>query len=75
MRWVASSRRLEAVLDSKWYRQTKFIVAAVAIAVAGSLGAAAYVSSTVPDYATPGASSQCDLPFAQRTGGWVCPSP
>jgi hypothetical protein len=66
---------MEAALDWKRYRQAKFIGVALLLAAAASLGAAAYVSNTRPGYLTPGASSQCDLPLAQRTGGWACPSP
>lgn len=64
----------EAVLDAKWYRQAKFIVAALALAIAGSVGAATYASNT-DSPATPGASNQCDLPPEQRAGGWICTTP
>ena len=63
-------------MDPKWYRQTKFVVAGLALAAAVSLGAAAYVANSDADYlAPPGSANQCDLPLAQRTGGWVCPTP
>jgi len=63
-------------MDSKPYRQTKFIVAALAIIVAVALGAVAYAVNTGPDYlVTPSSSDQCDLPVAQRTGGWSCYTP
>jgi hypothetical protein len=68
---------MEAVLDWQRYRRAKFIGVALLLAAAASLGAAAYVSNTntLPDYLRPVASNQCDLPLAQRTGGWACPSP
>ena len=62
-------------MDSNWYRRKKLSVLALVVCVAASLGAAAYGSNAVPDYLTPGAPNQCDLPLSQRTGGWTCPSP
>lgn len=64
------------MLDVKRSGQAKFIVAALVLAVATSLGVAAFAFNTVQDSrTTPGWSSQCDLPLEQRTGGWVCPMP
>ena len=63
-------------MDSKRFRQTRLIVAALALAVAGAVGAAAYATDIGRDYlVTPTSSDQCDLPVAQRTGGWFCYTP
>lgn len=57
-------------------RRPKLIVAALALVVAGAVGAAAYATNTGRDYlGTPSSSDQCDLSVAQRTGGWVCYGP
>jgi hypothetical protein len=62
-------------LDVRGNRQTNFIVAALALVAAASLGVA-YASNIARDNrSSPGASNQCDLPLEQRTGGWVCPTP
>ncbi|MEP7370312.1 MAG: hypothetical protein ABI662_11700 [Dermatophilaceae bacterium] len=63
------------MLDSKWYRQKKLIVA-FAICIAASLGAADRASNAAPDYLQPGAvNDRCDQPQPQRTGGWTCYGP
>ena len=63
-------------MDSKRRKPVKFILAALAMAVAGALGAAVYNAAMGPsDQSTSGWSRQCDLPVAQRTESWVCPGP
>ena len=62
-------------MDSK-QRRLKLIVAALALVVAGAVGAASYATNTGRDYlVTPTSSDQCDLPVAERTGGWFCYGP
>ena len=54
----------------------RLIVAALAIVVAGAVGAASYATNAGRDYlGTPSPTEQCGLPVAERTGGWFCYGP
>ncbi|MEO6142562.1 MAG: hypothetical protein ABIP19_01130 [Dermatophilaceae bacterium] len=57
-------------------RRVRLIVAALALMVAGVVGAASYATNGGRDYlGTPSSADQCDLPVAERTGGWFCYGP
>lgn len=54
----------------------RLVVAALALVVAGAVGAASYATNAGRDYlGTPSSSDQCDLPVAERTGGSFCYGP
>jgi len=55
-------------------RRAQLVVVAVVLVV-GTLAGAAARAASQPDTEQSGASSQCDLPVSQRTGGWLCFGP
>lgn len=62
-------------MDSR-QRRVRLVVAALALVVAGAVGAASYATNAGRDYlGTPSSSDQCDLPVAERTGGSFCYGP